>query len=129
MIAAQTCFGLFADLIVLVHLAFVVFVIFGGLLAARWRRAAWGHLAAVAWAALIEFSGWSCPLTPLENWLRTKSASGGYQSDFVAHYILPVLYPDGLTRATQIALGCIVIAINLAVYAWIFGSRTGRNAL
>ena len=85
------------------------------------------HLAAAIWAALIEFSGWICPLTPLENQLRTKSGSAGYDSDFVAHYILPILYPEGLTRETQITLGAMVIVINLGVYAWILRHKTGRD--
>ena len=128
MIAAQTFYRLLADLVVLVHFAFVVFVIFGGFLAARRRRVMPFHLAAAVWAALIEFLGWICPLTPLENHLRAKSGSGGYPSDFVAHYILPILYPEGLTRETQIALGMAVIAINLGIYAWVLRARTGRNA-
>jgi hypothetical protein len=120
MIAAETFYRWLADLIVLVHFAFVLFVVLGGLLAARWRGMIPVHVAAVIWAALIEFSGWICPLTPLENQLRAKSGSGDYHSDFVAHYILPVLYPEGLTRPTQIALGILVIALNLAVYGWLF---------
>jgi hypothetical protein len=129
MIAAQTLYGLLADLVVLVHFAFVAFVILGGLLVARRRRVMPFHLAAAIWAALIEFSGWICPLTPLENQLRAKSASGGYDSDFVAHYILPILYPEGLTRETQITLGAMVIVINLGIYAWVLRHKTGRDAL
>jgi hypothetical protein len=120
MIAAETLYRWLADLIVLVHFAFVLFVVLGGLLAGRWRGMIPVHVAAVIWAALIEFNGWICPLTPLENRLREKSGSGDYHSDFVAHYILPVLYPEGLTRTTQIALGIFVIALNLAVYGWLF---------
>jgi len=128
MIAAQIFYRLLADLVVLVHFAFVVFVILGGFMVARRRRAMPFHLAAVIWAALIEFSGWICPLTPLENRLRAKSGSDGYQSDFVAHYILPILYPEGLTRETQIALGTVVIMINLGIYGWILRYKSGRNA-
>lgn len=94
-----------AELIVAVHFAFVVFVVLGGLLALRWPRAAWIHLPAVIWGVLIEFTGWICPLTPLENRLRRASGEAGYQGDFIAHYILPVLYPDGLTRTDQLMLG------------------------
>jgi hypothetical protein len=128
MIAAQTLYGLLADLVVLVHFAFVLFVILGGFLVARRRRVMPFHLAAAIWAALIEFSGWICPLTPLENQLRAKSGSDGYDSDFVAHYILPILYPDGLTRETQITLGAMVIVINLGIYAWVLRHKTGRDA-
>lgn len=128
MIAAQTFYRLLADLVVLVHFAFVLFVILGGFLIARRRRLMPFHLAAAVWAALIEFNGWICPLTPLENQLRQKSGANGYDSDFVAHYILPILYPEGLTRELQIALGVLVVAINIAVYAWILRSHSGRNA-
>ncbi|TMB71742.1 MAG: DUF2784 domain-containing protein [Deltaproteobacteria bacterium] len=112
-----------ADLVVLLHVAFVVFAVFGGLLAVRWRRAMWIHLTAVAWAVIVEFFGWICPLTPLENWLRWSAGEAGYRSDFIAHYVLPVLYPEGLTREMQIALGLLVIAVNLAIYGWIFRSN------
>jgi len=127
MIAAQTFYRLLADLVVLVHFAFVLFVILGGFLVARQRRMMPFHLAAAIWAALIEFSGWICPLTPLENRLRAKSGSHGYHSDFVGHYILPILYPEGLTRETQIALGTLVIVTNLVIYAWILRHKTGCN--
>jgi hypothetical protein len=113
-------YPLLADLVVLVHAAFVLFVVLGGLLAARWRGLAWIHLPAAIWAAIVEFFGWVCPLTPLENWLRQKGGESGYGSDFVARYILPTLYPAELTRELQIALGVLVILINLAIYAWIF---------
>ncbi|MBI4002034.1 MAG: DUF2784 domain-containing protein [Nitrospira defluvii] len=100
--------------------SFVLFVLFGGLLALKWPRAIWFHLPAVAWGAFVEFSGWSCPLTPLENWLRTQGEAHGYSSDFIAHYVLPVLYPTGLTREIQIVLGVIVPAVNCAVYGWLW---------
>ncbi len=128
MIDARMFYGWLADLVVLVHFAFVVFVIFGGFFVARRRRVMPFHLAAVVWATLIEFSGWICPLTPLENRLRAKSGRGGYQSDFVAHYILPILYPEGLTRETQITLGTLVILTNLGIYGWVLRHKTGRNA-
>ena len=127
MIAAQSFYSLLADLVVLVHFAFVLFVILGGFLVARRRRVMPFHLAAAIWAALIEFSGWICPLTPLENRLRAKSGSDGYDSDFVAHYILPILYPEELTRETQIALGTVVIMINLGIYGWILRYKSGRK--
>ena len=99
---SQLSYQLLADLVVLVHVAFVVFAVLGGLLAARWRRLVWIHLPAVIWAVIVEFFGWVCPLTPLENWLRRRGGQTGYPSDFIAHYILPVLYPEELTREVQI---------------------------
>ena len=110
---------LLADLVVLVHLAFVVFAVAGAVLVLRWRWVAWVHLPAVVWAALIEFAGWICPLTPLENRLRTLSGGAGYRGGFIEHYILPVLYPSGLTRAVQIFLGSVVVVINLGIYSWL----------
>jgi len=108
-----------ADLVIVVHLAFVLFAVFGGLLVLRWKRCAWLHVPCVVWAALIEFAGWLCPLTPLENWLREKGGAIAYRSGFVEHYILPILYPAVLTRRLQIALGLIVLGINLGIYGWV----------
>ncbi|MPZ77204.1 MAG: DUF2784 family protein [Deltaproteobacteria bacterium] len=125
MSTAQTVYPLLADLVVWGHLAFVLWVVLGGLLVAKWPRFIWIHLTAVLWAAIIECSGWICPLTPLENWLRHKGGEEGYRSDFVARYILPMLYPEGLTRRTQIALGAFVIVVNLAIYSWAF--RTSKR--
>jgi len=105
-----------ADAVVVVHLAFVVFAVLGGLLVLRWRRVAWVHLPTVAWAALVELAGWVCPLTPLENRLREKGGSGGYEGGFIDHYLLPILYPDTLTRDVQVTLGVLVLVVNLAVY-------------
>ncbi len=105
-----------ADAVVLIHLAFVGFAVLGGLLVLRWRRLAWLHLPAVAWAALVEIAGWICPLTELENAFRQRAGEAAYRADFVAHYLLPVLYPPGLTRGTQFLLAGLVVAINLLVY-------------
>jgi hypothetical protein len=119
-------FRLLADATLLVHLAFVVFVVCGGLLALRWPRVAWLHLPAAAWGALIEFVGWICPLTPLENWLRVQSGSTTYTTDFVERYLLPVLYPASLSRDVQWTLGALVILVNGIVYAVVFRSRRAR---
>lgn len=108
-----------ADFIVIVHLAFIVFVLLGGLLALRWRFAALLHLPAAFWGALIEFTGGICPLTPLEQRLRQAAGETGYGGGFVEHYVIPVIYPHWLTRPTQLALGLFVIAVNLAVYGWL----------
>ena len=109
-----------ADLLLVLHLAFVCFVVLGGLLVFKWRRLALLHLPAVAWAALIEFRGWLCPLTPLEQQFRQAAGQTGYQNSFVEHYLLPVLYPPGLEHDTQLILGSAVIIINVIIYGWVF---------
>ncbi|MGB5817326.1 MAG: DUF2784 domain-containing protein [Thermoanaerobaculia bacterium] len=120
-------YRLLADLVVLVHLAFVVWVVLGGLLALRWRWVVWLHLPAAIWGALIEFGGWICPLTPLENWLRCQGGEEGYVGGFIQHYLVPVIYPTGLTREIQIALGVGVVLFNLVVYTLIV--RQARKPL
>jgi uncharacterized protein DUF2784 len=116
-------FRVLADVVVGLHLLFVLFVIAGGFLVLRWRRLMLLHLPAAAWGALIEFQGWICPLTPLENWLRRRSGQAGYGGGFVEHYFLPVLYPAGLTRGVQIVFGLLVLAINLGIYWTVLGRR------
>jgi hypothetical protein len=108
---------LLADLVVLAHCGFVLFVVFGGLLALRWPRAPWIQLPAAIWGAIIEWSGGICPLTPLENRFRRLGGGAGYGGGFVEHYLLPVLYPTGLTRSAQLFLGMAVVVANLVVYA------------
>jgi hypothetical protein len=105
-----------ADLVVIVHLTFIVFVALGGLLALRWRWVPWLHLPAVGWAALLEFFGLTCPLTPLENWLRRLGGAQRYAGGFVDQYLLPVVYPPALTRELQVALAVLVCAVNGTVY-------------
>jgi hypothetical protein len=105
-----------ADLVVAVHVLFIAFVVVGGFLAWRWPRLVWAHAPAAIWGALIEFAGWICPLTPLENALRTRAGGVGYAGGFVEHYVLPVVYPAGLTRAVQMILGAGVILINAVAY-------------
>ena len=112
-----------ADLVVLLHFAFIVFVVAGGLLVLKWRWLLWFHLPAVIWGAFIELSGWVCPLTPIENMLRMIGGGGTYSSSFIEQYIVSVIYPSGLQRSTQIALGLIVVAINAVIYAAIFLQR------
>jgi len=109
--------GLAADATLLLHLTFILFAACGGLAVLRWPRVAWLHLPAAAWAALIEFGGWICPLTPLEVALRREAGQAGYEGGFVAHYVGALVYPAGLTRADQIALGVAVLLLNAAVYA------------
>lgn len=108
-----------ADFVVVVHAAFVLFAVFGGFLVLRRRRLAWMHVPAVLWAALVETAGWTCPLTPLENLLRHRAGEKTYPSGFIEHYLMPVLYPEALTREVQIILGLMVLFINILVYAWI----------
>ena len=105
-----------ADLVVVAHSLFVLFVVFGGLLVLRWPKLAYVHLPVAAYGVLIEFVGWVCPLTPLEKRLRESAGQQGYEGGFVEHYILPVLYPSGLTRGVQLVLGALVIIINLTIY-------------
>lgn len=121
-------YSLLADLVVLAHLAFILFVVAGGLLAIRWKRSPWIHLPAAAWGVLIEVSGWICPLTPLENRLRLKAGELGYETSFVEHHILPLVYPEELTRNLQLALGGLVFVVNALVYAVVLTHRVRRRA-
>jgi hypothetical protein len=112
-----------ADAILVSHLAFVLFVVFGALLLLRWPRLAWLHIPAVVWAAYIEFSGTICPLTPLEVALRQRAGQAGYGGGFIDHYVVSLLYPEGLTQNTQAMLGAVVVAINAAIYIVAFRRR------
>ena len=107
---------LLADLVVLIHALFIVFVVAGGLLAWRWPRIAWLHLPAAAWGAGIELFGGICPLTPLENWLRIAAGEAGYAGGFIGRYLLPVIYPADLGRELQLMLGIGVLVVNAAIY-------------
>ena len=113
-------YPLLADLVLIVHLAFVVFVLCGGLLVLRWRWIAWLHLPAAVWGTVVEFAGWICPLTPLENWLRVQGGEAGYEDDFTTRYLLSILYPVDLTRDIQLLLGTVVIAVNAVIYCWLW---------
>jgi hypothetical protein len=112
-----------ADAILVSHLAFVLFVVFGALLLLRWPRLAWLHIPAVVWAAFIEFSGMICPLTPLEVALRQQAGQAGYGGGFIDHYVVSLLYPEGLTQNTQAMLGAVLVAINAAIYIVAFRRR------
>jgi hypothetical protein len=115
--------NLLADLVVVVHFAFVLFVVLGGLLVLRWPWLAYVHLPAAVWGVWIEFTGRICPLTPLEKALRARAGEVGYSGGFIEHYILPVLYPSALTRNVQLVLGGLVIVINLCIYGYLLRSR------
>ncbi len=106
-----------ADALVLGHLLFVAFVVAGGFLLVRWPKLAWLHLPAAAWGAIIEFTGWICPLTPLENHLRLLGGERAYSGGFVERYLLPILYPENLTLPIQQVLGGVVVGVNLVAYA------------
>jgi len=116
-------YRILADFVVGVHMLFVVFVVAGGLLALRWPWVAAAHLPAAVWGALIEFQGWICPLTPVEKSLRAAAGQAGYSGGFIEHYLLPVLYPAGLTPGVQLILGSLVIGINLVVYGMLLRRR------
>lgn len=120
-------YHLLADVVLGIHLLFVLFAMLGALLFIRWSWIAWGHLPAVGWAAWIEFSGKICPLTPLEKALRMRGGGSGYAGDFVGHHIMGLLYPDGLTRRVQIVLGALVLVINLAIYGYVFFWRRKKR--
>lgn len=113
-------YQLAASATALLHLAFILFVLFGGLLVLRWPRLMWLHLPAAAWGVLIEFFGWWCPLTKWENYLLREAGRAGYDGGFVAHYIMPVIYPAGLTRGLEIAIGVFVLVLNAVVYWRVF---------
>jgi hypothetical protein len=109
-----------ADLVVALHFGFLVLVVLGGLLALRWPKFAWVHLPAAVWGILIEFLGWVCPLTPLENHLRNLGGQAGYSGGFIDHYIVAILYPEGLTRGMQVVLGVLVLGLNAFIYLRLF---------
>lgn len=115
-----------ADAVLVFHLAFVLFVVLGGLLVLRWPKLMWVHLPAAVWGVLIEFAGWICPLTPLEKGLRRMGGEAGYEGGFIEHYVVAVLYPQGLTRGIQLGLGVAVLVITVAVY-WRILSRWRRG--
>jgi hypothetical protein len=113
-------YRILADLVVMTHFAFVIFVIAGALLLLHSRWWAVLHVPAFLWGALIEFRGWICPLTPLENVLRARAGQVGYTGGFIEHYITPILYPAGLTRRIEVVLGALVLAGNLLLYWWVW---------
>ncbi len=116
-------YAFLADAVLVVHFAFVVFVVIGGVLVLRWPRVAWLHLPAAAWGVVIQFAGWICPLTPLENHLRALAGQTPYMGGFVDYYLMAVLYPEGLTRQSQYALGLATLLFNLAVYVYVIRRR------
>lgn len=114
---------LLADLVVALHLVFILFAVGGGLLALRWPRVVWLQLPAVLWGAFVEVTGRVCPLTPLENALRRAGGEADYAGGFVAHYVVPLVYPAALTREAQLALAVALVAVNALVYAAVWRRR------
>lgn len=110
-----------ADALVVIHLVFILFVMLGGLLLLRWPSLIWLHVPAVAWGVIVECLHLGCPLTPWENQLRRMAGQAGYEGGFIEHYLIPLIYPAGLTPAIQLWLGAIVVLANAAVYAWLIG--------
>ena len=108
-----------ADVILAIHLGFIAFVMLGGLLGLRYRWAAFVHIPAAVWGAFVEISGRICPLTTLENSLRRSAGESGYPESFVEHYLIPIIYPAGLTRSVQLAFAGLVIIVNVVIYGWL----------
>ena len=112
----RVVYGILAGLTVLVHAAFVAFVLVGGFMAWHWRWVAWLHLPATVWGVALEFGGWICPLTPLENHFRARAGQAGYSGGFLDHYLTPLLYPAGLAPPRQAVLGALALGVNVVAY-------------
>jgi hypothetical protein len=119
----QTFYRLLADLTLLAHFAFIIFVLLGGLLVLKWPQVAWLHIPAALWGALTEFFSLPCPLTPLEKHFQRLAGDTPYEGDFIARYLLPWIYPAGLTPTVQIVLGAIVVALNILIYGWLLARQ------
>jgi hypothetical protein len=119
----QTFYRLLADLTLLAHFAFIIFVLLGGLLVLKWPQVAWLHIPAALWGALTEFFSLPCPLTPLEKHFQRLAGDTPYEGDFIARYLLPLIYPAGLTPTVQIVLGAIVVALNIVIYGWLLARQ------
>lgn len=120
-------YSLLADLTLLFHLGFIVFVALGGLAVIRWPRLAWLHLPCVAWGVAVELMGWPCPLSPLENHFLGMAGKTGYETDFISRYLLRGIYPAGLDRGIQIGLGLGALCVNGVVYSTLIRKRLGRG--
>lgn len=116
-----------ADAVLVLHLLFLLLVGFGGLLVLRWPRVAWLHLPAAFWGAAIAIVGWTCPLTPLENRLREGAGQTGYEGGFIEHYLMPLIYVEGLAGPMYVALGFAVIIVNVAIYTWAWRRHQRRS--
>jgi len=116
-----------ADSVVLVHLMFVGYALFGGLLVLRWKYTIFLHVPALLWGSVVEAKGWICPLTPLENQLRFEAGGAGYAGGFVENYILPVLYPENLSRPDQVLLALFLVTVNVVIYLYVWRSSRKRG--
>jgi hypothetical protein len=121
-------FRLAADAVLLVHLGFIVFALVGAALAWRWRWMPLVHVPAAAWGFFVELSGRICPLTHLENHLRIRAGQSGYAESFIEHYLLAIIYPEGLTREVQLVLAGVVVLVNAAIYGWLVYARRASRA-
>lgn len=119
--------GILADVVLVVHLLFIAFVVAGGFAAIRWPMVAWAHVPCALWGAWIEFKGIVCPLTPLENSLRRAGGEAGYGGGFIEHYVVPIIYPGGLTREMQIGMGIGVLVLNVVAYFFVVRRIRGRS--
>jgi hypothetical protein len=120
-------YRILADLVMFLHLLFIIFVVAGGFLALRRAWLALLHLPTVLWAAYIEFTGHICPLTPLENHFRRMAGENGYSGGFIEHYLIPIIYPAGLTYEIQILLGLFVVVVNLMLYLFFLRRHFGHS--
>lgn len=116
-------YEILADTVIVTHFLFIAFVVAGGLLVWRCTRLAWVHLPAAAWGITVEFTGWICPLTPLENHLRSLGGGTSYSGGFVEQYLIPVIYPANLTSHTQYILGGLVIIVNIIIYGFVIRNK------
>ena len=112
----ETFYSMAADGVVVIHLGFILFVFLGALTLFRWPWMIWIHVPAAVWGGLVELLGAPCPLTPLENHLRRAGNAEAYGGGFIDHYIMPIVYPPGLTRETQVVLGVFILVLNFAIY-------------
>lgn len=120
-------YSVLADAVLVFHLGFILFVGGGGLFVLRWPKVVWIHLPVAAWGVWIELSGNICPLTPLENALRRMAGEQGYSGGFIEHYLLPIVYPPGLTRGVQFTLAALVVVLNVTIYGYILTRRRARR--
>ncbi len=116
-----------ADSVLLLHLAFILFVLLGGAMTIWLRWIPFIHLPAAVWGFFVELTGRVCPLTYLENYFRIKAGQSGYTESFIEHYLLDIIYPSGLTREIQLALAGVVVVVNSAIYGWLFFNRRVKN--
>lgn len=123
----QILYSLLADLLLLTHFAFIIFVLLGGLLMLKWPQVAWLHIPAALWGVLTELLSLPCPLTPMEKYFQRLAGDAPYEGDFIAHYLLPVIYPAALTPNIQILLGIIVIVVNIVIYTYVLTHMNQRG--